>query len=104
MPVSQLIGQRLWPTVLLVGSSTVLSTVIGVWIGIRGGWHRGSTFDRTSTAICNTLYAMPDFWLGMVLLIVFAVEVRGDLPDRRHAQLRRRAAPAGQPRLTCSGT
>jgi peptide/nickel transport system permease protein len=72
IPVSQVIGAALWPTILLVGTSTVLSTVIGVWIGIRGGWHRGSTFDRTSTAICNTLYAMPDFWLGMVLLIVFA--------------------------------
>lgn len=72
IPVSQVIGSALWPTVLLVGSSTVFSTIIGVWIGIRGGWNRGSTFDRTSTAISNTLYAMPDFWLGMVLLIVFA--------------------------------
>ena len=70
--VSQVIGAALWPTILLVGSSTVLSTIIGVWIGIRGGWNRGGTFDRTSTAVCNTLYAMPDFWLGMVLLIVFA--------------------------------
>lgn len=71
-PVSQLIASRLWPTVLLVGSSTVLSTIIGVWIGIRGGWNRGSGFDRISTAVCNTLYAMPDFWLGMVFLIAFA--------------------------------
>jgi peptide/nickel transport system permease protein len=74
-PVSQLISQRLWPTVLLLGSSTVLATVIGVWIGIRGAWDRGSVFDRTSTAVCNTLYAMPDFWLGMVLLIAFASKI-----------------------------
>jgi peptide/nickel transport system permease protein len=74
-PVAQLIGQHLWPTVLLVGTSTVLSTIIGVWIGIRGAWNRGGTFDRTSTAICNTLYAMPDFWLGMVLLIAFASNI-----------------------------
>ncbi len=71
-PVSTLIASRLWPTVLLVGSSTVLSTIIGVWIGIRGGWNRGSGFDKISTAVCNTLYAMPDFWLGMVFLIAFA--------------------------------
>ena len=38
-PVSTLIGSRLWPTILLVGTSTVLSTIIGVWIGIRGAWH-----------------------------------------------------------------
>jgi peptide/nickel transport system permease protein len=72
LPVSQLIGQAIWPTVLLVGSSTVFSTVIGVWMGIRGGWRRGSRFDRISTGVNNTLYAMPDFWLGMVLLIAFA--------------------------------
>lgn len=74
-PVSTVIGQRVWPTLLLVGSSTVLATVIGVWIGIRGGWRRGSRFDRASTGICNTLYAMPDFWLGMVLLLAFASKV-----------------------------
>jgi peptide/nickel transport system permease protein len=74
-PVTTLIGSRLWPTILLVGTSTVLSTVIGVWIGIRGAWHRGSPFDKVSTAVCNTLYAMPDFWLGMVLLIAFASKI-----------------------------
>jgi peptide/nickel transport system permease protein len=72
LPVSDLIGQALWPTVLLVGTSTILSTVIGIWIGIRGGWSRGSRFDRSSTAFVNVLYAMPDFWLGMVLLITLA--------------------------------
>jgi peptide/nickel transport system permease protein len=74
-PVTQLIGSRLWPTVLLVGTSTVLSTIIGVWIGVRGGWNRGSAFDRVSTAVCNILYSMPDFWLGMVLLIAFASRI-----------------------------
>src|SRR5215472_3874644 len=72
LPVAEKIGQALWPTVLLVGTSTVLSTIIGVWIGIRGGWSRGSKFDRTSTAFVNVLYSMPDFWLGMVLLITLA--------------------------------
>jgi peptide/nickel transport system permease protein len=72
LPVSQKIGLALWPTVLLVGTSTILSTVFGVWIGVRGGWNRGSRFDKTSTAFVNVLYAMPDFWLGMVLLITLA--------------------------------
>ena len=75
LPVTEKIGQALWPTVLLVGTSTVLSTIIGVWIGIRGGWSRGSKFDRTSTAFVNVLYSMPDFWLGMVLLITLAGKV-----------------------------
>ncbi len=68
---------RVRPTLLLLGISTILSTVIGIWIGIRGGWRRGRWFDRTSTAITLTLYAMPEFWLGMILLIVL-------LDGRRH--------------------
>lgn len=71
-PVSTLIAQRIWPTLLLVGTSTILATIIGVWMGIRAGWRRAGTFDRTSTAVANTLYAMPDFWLGMVFLLLFA--------------------------------
>jgi peptide/nickel transport system permease protein len=74
-PVWEVIGTRVWPTVLLLGISTLLSTAIGIWIGIRGGWRRGGWFDRTSTGITLTLYAMPEFWLGMILLIVFSTGV-----------------------------
>ena len=47
-PVSEVIGERIWPTVLLLGPSTMLSTVIGLWIGIQGAWRRNSLFDRVS--------------------------------------------------------
>jgi peptide/nickel transport system permease protein len=70
--VTSLIGHRLWPTVLLVGLATLLSTVIGVLIGIKGGWKRGSAFDTTSLYGSLVLYAMPEGWLGMILLITFA--------------------------------
>jgi peptide/nickel transport system permease protein len=69
------IGDYVWPTVVLLSTATVLSAVIGIAIGIRGGWKRGSAFDRTSTGITLTLYAMPEFWLGMVLLILFSTGV-----------------------------
>ena len=71
-PVWSVIGDSVWPTVILLGASTILSAVIGIAIGIRGGWKRGSAFDRASTGITLTLYAMPEFWLGMVLLILFS--------------------------------
>jgi peptide/nickel transport system permease protein len=74
-PVSEVIAQRIWPTVLLLGVSTVLSTVIGLWIGIRGAWRRGSVFDRVSLGSALALYAMPEFWLGILLLIAFGVGV-----------------------------
>jgi peptide/nickel transport system permease protein len=74
-PVWDVIGDYVWPTVVLLSTATVLSAVIGIAIGIRGGWKRGSTFDRTSTAVTLTLYAMPEFWLGMVLLILFSTGI-----------------------------
>jgi len=75
VPVSQLIEDRLWTTMLLVGSSTVLAMVIGVWIGIIGAWHRGGKFDKASTGATLTLYSMPEWWLGLLLIAIFAVGV-----------------------------
>jgi peptide/nickel transport system permease protein len=78
-PVWDVVGERVGPTLLLLGTSTLLSSVFGIWIGIRAGWRRGSRFDRWSTATTLVLYAMPEFWLGMILLIVFAVGI-GPIP------------------------
>jgi peptide/nickel transport system permease protein len=78
-PVWDVIGDYMWPTIVLLTTATVLSAVIGIAIGIRGGWSRGGAFDRASTGISLTLYAMPEFWLGMVLLILLSTGV-GVLP------------------------
>ena len=67
------IGTAAWPTVALVGLSTLLSTLIGVAMGIVAAWRRGSVRDHTLTSFTMTTYAMPDFWLGMLLLIAFGV-------------------------------
>jgi peptide/nickel transport system permease protein len=72
VPVSTLIGERVWPTILLVGVGTVLSTALGVLIGIKGGWTRGSVFDTSTLYGSLVLYSMPEGWLGMLLLITFA--------------------------------
>ena len=79
VPVSDLIWERMWPTVLLVGTSTVLAMMIGVYVGMIGAWNRGGRFDRFSTGITLTLYSMPEWWLGLLLIAVFAVGI-GPLP------------------------
>jgi peptide/nickel transport system permease protein len=71
-PVSTLIAQRLWPTLLLMGSSTILSILIGMWLGIRSGWRPGSLLDRTSTGTAITFWSVPTFWLGILLLVLFS--------------------------------
>jgi peptide/nickel transport system permease protein len=70
-PVWEVVGERVWPTVLLVGTAILIASVAGVWIGIRSGWRRGSGFDRGATSITLALYSMPEFWLGMMFLIAF---------------------------------
>lgn len=70
--VSQVIGQRMWPTVLLVGTSTIASIAIGLLIGIWGGWRRGSWLDYGSLGFTLFVYAMPEFWFGMLVLMAFA--------------------------------
>jgi peptide/nickel transport system permease protein len=71
-PVSSVIADRMWPTILLVGISTLLATLLGIWLGINSGWKRNGTFDKVSTGSTLTLYAMPEFWFGMILILVFA--------------------------------
>lgn len=72
-PVATLIGQRLWPTLLLMGSSTIVSVALGMWLGIRSGWRPGSLLDRTSSGAAITLWSVPTFWLGIILLVLFSV-------------------------------
>ncbi|MGI8695870.1 MAG: ABC transporter permease [Mycobacteriales bacterium] len=71
--VSSLIGSRIWPTVLLMGASTIISVVLGLWLGVRSGWRNGSTLDRASSGISLTLWSVPTFWLGLILLVTFSV-------------------------------
>ena len=72
IPVTELIADRLWPTILLVGTSTIFSTVIGLWIGIRGAWRRGTFFDSSTLFGSLVLYSMPEGWFAMIMLITFA--------------------------------
>ena len=71
-PVSEVIGDKIWPTVLLVGTSTIASILIGLLIGIWGGWRRGSLFDYGSLGFTLFVYAMPEFWFGILVLMAFA--------------------------------
>jgi peptide/nickel transport system permease protein len=55
-----------------MGSSTIISVVLGMWLGIHSGWRPGSLLDRASTGSAITLWSVPTFWLGIILLVVFS--------------------------------
>ncbi|MGZ5289262.1 MAG: ABC transporter permease [Actinomycetota bacterium] len=71
-PVWDIIGSRLGPTLLLVGLGTLFASVLGILIGIKGGWERGSRFDTSTLYGSLVLYSMPEGWLGMLLLITLS--------------------------------
>lgn len=72
-PVLQVIMRSLPWTLLLVGSSLVIATLLGIVLGIESGWRRGSKIDRTMLAGLMSLNGFPDFFLGMLLLLIFGV-------------------------------
>jgi peptide/nickel transport system permease protein len=72
-PVWGEIKRKAGPTIALVGISAILSAVFGVLLGIAAAWRRRTRTDYTVTAFSVGTYSMPDFWLGMLLLTLFAV-------------------------------
>jgi peptide/nickel transport system permease protein len=72
-PVWDEIQSKIWPTVVLVGVSAILSAVFGIVGGFIAAWRRGSAADYSITSSTMVFYSMPDFWLGMLLLVAFAV-------------------------------
>jgi peptide/nickel transport system permease protein len=72
-PVYEVIATALWPTILLVGVSTLAATLVGTLMGIWSAWRRGSPIDASLLGFGLVTYAMPEFWLGMLLILSFAV-------------------------------
>lgn len=75
-PIRDVILERLPVTLVLMGASTALSFGLGSALGIYAGAKPGSLRDRFLSTASLALYAVPGFWLALVLVIVFAVDLR----------------------------
>jgi peptide/nickel transport system permease protein len=73
MPVTQAILLRLPPTVLLMGSAIAMSALLGVLLGGLAALRHGGRLDRLITTTGLALNAVPGFWLGLILIVVFVV-------------------------------
>lgn len=75
MPVTQLIGQRLEPTLSLMVLTLILSIVVAVPIGVLAAWKAGSWIDRSVMGFAVFGFSVPVFVVGYVLAYVFALEL-----------------------------
>jgi peptide/nickel transport system permease protein len=75
-PVLDVILERLPNTLLLMGSAVALAFGLGSLLGVVAGSRPGGPADRILSIGSLALYAVPGFWLGLVLIVVFAVQLR----------------------------
>ncbi len=74
-PVTELIGERIWPTVLLSLSALGFAIILGTIVGTFAARHPESSFSHATTVFALVGFAMPAFWTGYLLLIVFSVRL-----------------------------
>jgi peptide/nickel transport system permease protein len=75
-PVTALLAERLPATMLLGGTVLLLNFTVGLWLGVRQAVRRGRREDRWLTTLSLAGYAMPSFWLGLVLAWLLGVHWR----------------------------
>jgi peptide/nickel transport system permease protein len=79
MPVLSLITDRLGPTLLLMGTTLLLSVSSGVLLGLLAAVRVRSWADTLISVLAIVAYATPLFWIGLMLIVVFSIKL-GWLP------------------------
>ena len=74
LPVTTLIGQRVGPTAALTALAMTLSLAVAVPLGVLAAWRQGSWLDRSIMIFSVSGFSMPVFWLGFLLVWVFAIQ------------------------------
>jgi peptide/nickel transport system permease protein len=72
-PVSELIGERIGVTLKLAIFSILFAAIIGVTLGVVAAVRANSAIDRGALALAVFGQAIPNFWFGLILIVVFGV-------------------------------
>jgi peptide/nickel transport system permease protein len=75
MPVLELILGRLWPTLLLMGTTLVVSVSVGVLLGLLAATRVHSWGDNLISILAIIAYATPLFWIGLMLIVLFSINL-----------------------------
>jgi len=94
-PAMQMVLESLWPaTVELAAAALLLSTVLAIPLGVASATHKNGAVDHASRVASLFLQSMPSFWLGLMLILLFAVELGGLLPAFGSGSFRHLILPA----------
>ncbi len=74
--VSDIVLERLPNTILLVTTALVISTLIGLYAGVKLATKPGGRLDRAISYLSAGSYALPTWWMGILLIIVFSFQIR----------------------------
>jgi peptide/nickel transport system permease protein len=74
-PVIVLFEQAIPRTLVVVGLATVLANLFAIWLGTFQAYHKNTWFDHVLSAVNYFLYSMPTFWVAVLLLLWFAVDL-----------------------------
>jgi len=67
-PVVDILKERLWNTIVLIGAGQILSIIVGVLFGVFAAWKARTAIDYTSLLASLLAWSLPTFWLGIILL------------------------------------
>jgi peptide/nickel transport system permease protein len=76
LPVADRIWTAIPNTLLLAVLALTVALIVAIPLGVYSAVKHGSAFDRTATVGSVALYAMPDFWLALLLVILFALKFK----------------------------
>lgn len=76
MPVASALAERAEPTLSLTIMALLIASIIALPIGIYAAYRRGSLFDQAATTLAMLAASIPGFWLGLILMQIFAVRLQ----------------------------
>lgn len=76
VPVRELLAQRMPATLIMGGASTLLMLLFGLPLAVYSAYRRGGWFDRGVRGFAAFGQSAPDFWIGLILILIFAVNLK----------------------------
>lgn len=74
-PVGEVLAERFWPTIQLAGAAMVFAIVVGLPLGFLAAIRPGSLLDTASMVGAVSGLSVPKFWLGLMLMYLFALKL-----------------------------